>query len=267
MRGNEFLDKMALVDPDFVEAADAEPKAKKPNRKIWIPIAACLCLLLVGTPTVLAATGLGTKLIGFIKKNGESGYELSADIIKFPAKDLKGEIREVPGLIRQQFESYEPYMSVLPGYWQRTFETRDEAIKYVGFKKLKSLKLNAEEKQTALYVHGTENGDIISVSVETFYMVGDVRLFFFADVYTENEEGEITISAFTTENTEFSESFYTTKKGKTLQIIDQSALQSGYLTKEGYLVVDGVLYHLHTAYKENDAAQAEKLLKEWADLF
>ena len=29
MRGNEFLDKMELIDPAYVEAADATPKKKK----------------------------------------------------------------------------------------------------------------------------------------------------------------------------------------------------------------------------------------------
>ena len=32
MRGNEFLDKMELIDLAYVEAADAKPKGKK---KLW----------------------------------------------------------------------------------------------------------------------------------------------------------------------------------------------------------------------------------------
>lgn len=32
MRGNEFLDKMELVDPAYVEAADAMPTKKKSGR-------------------------------------------------------------------------------------------------------------------------------------------------------------------------------------------------------------------------------------------
>ena len=29
MKGNEFLDKMELIDPAYVEAADAKPKRRK----------------------------------------------------------------------------------------------------------------------------------------------------------------------------------------------------------------------------------------------
>lgn len=48
MRGNEFLDKMELIDLAYVEAADAKPKGKK---NIWVKLgamAACLCLVIGG---------------------------------------------------------------------------------------------------------------------------------------------------------------------------------------------------------------------------
>ena len=40
MRGNDFLDKMELVDPAYVEAADAKPQKR---RNIWIPAGAVAC--------------------------------------------------------------------------------------------------------------------------------------------------------------------------------------------------------------------------------
>lgn len=42
MRGNEFLDKMDLTDPAYVEAADAAPKRKKNNWLKWTGAAACI---------------------------------------------------------------------------------------------------------------------------------------------------------------------------------------------------------------------------------
>lgn len=48
MRGNEFLDKMELIDPAYVEAADATPKKKKSVWVKWGAMAACLCLVFVG---------------------------------------------------------------------------------------------------------------------------------------------------------------------------------------------------------------------------
>jgi len=44
MRGNEFLDKMELIDPAYVEAADTKPKKGKNAWVKWMAMAACLCL-------------------------------------------------------------------------------------------------------------------------------------------------------------------------------------------------------------------------------
>ncbi len=48
MRGNEFLDKMELIDPAYVEAADKKPYKKKRIWLKWGVTAACL-LLMVGS--------------------------------------------------------------------------------------------------------------------------------------------------------------------------------------------------------------------------
>ena len=48
MRGNEFLDKMELIDPAYVEAAEAEPKKKKNVWVKWGAVAACLCFVIMG---------------------------------------------------------------------------------------------------------------------------------------------------------------------------------------------------------------------------
>ena len=46
MRGNELLDKMELVAPAYVEAADVKPKKKSWLK--WGALAACLCLIVFG---------------------------------------------------------------------------------------------------------------------------------------------------------------------------------------------------------------------------
>ena len=48
MRGNELLDRMDLIDPEFIEAADAASKKHRHLSVGWIATAACFCLLLAG---------------------------------------------------------------------------------------------------------------------------------------------------------------------------------------------------------------------------
>ena len=52
MRGNDFLDKMELIDPAYVEAADGKTQSRKYSRVKWGTIAACLCLATIGTLTL-----------------------------------------------------------------------------------------------------------------------------------------------------------------------------------------------------------------------
>lgn len=51
MRGNELLDKMELIDPTYVEAADVRSKKKRAWLK-WGAMAACLCLIVFGTVAI-----------------------------------------------------------------------------------------------------------------------------------------------------------------------------------------------------------------------
>lgn len=273
MRGNDFLDKMELVDPAFVEAADMIPSAKKRGRIRWGAIAACICLLM-GTITVMAVSGFGTKVIDFFTSRtepgsdySESGFTLSVEIEKVPVDALKGKIREVPAYIKEQFASYKPHMSWYPGHWQKTFESRNDAYDYIEFDGLKRLDWDLEEGQTTLNVLGERNGNILSVMVETHYTVGDIRLQFSSDIYTENANDEITTGAVTSEYVEYTESFYTTKNNKVLHVIEGTALESGYMGMDGYLVENGVLYTLRIAHLEKDTERAKDLLYQWADLF
>lgn len=45
MRGNDFLDKMELIDPVFIEAADTKPTNTRNTWVKWSAMAACFCLV------------------------------------------------------------------------------------------------------------------------------------------------------------------------------------------------------------------------------
>ena len=53
MRGNEFLDKMVLIDPTYVEAADVTPKKKKSNWVKWGAAAACFAVTVIAGAMLL----------------------------------------------------------------------------------------------------------------------------------------------------------------------------------------------------------------------
>lgn len=272
MTGEELLRKLELADPAYVQAAaDAPPERRRPRLRRALLGAACVCLL----ASAAAAAGGGTWLLDSFTARGapgsdftQSGYDLAADVEKFPVSALTGDIREAGEEIARQFENYDPTSSWYPGTLLRThFPSAAEARAYIGLDALRGLDWDLEETRTALDVTGDPQGHLQRVQLETDYEVEGVRLQAFATVFTEDSDDTVVIGTRTTEDVAFSESLRTSANGKPYQVITDTGLASGYYGLDGYLVEDGVLYSLHLAYLKEDEALAESLLCQWADLF
>ena len=63
MRGDEFLDKMELIDPAYVEAADEKPVKKKASWVKWGAAAACLGAVLLAGAFLLRGREPGVKTV------------------------------------------------------------------------------------------------------------------------------------------------------------------------------------------------------------
>lgn len=79
MRGNELLDKMELIAPDYVEAADVLPKRKKAVWLGWIATAACLALAIFAGTELLPQEGSdtdpGLPMLSISEDTAAMGYE------------------------------------------------------------------------------------------------------------------------------------------------------------------------------------------------
>ena len=270
MSAKEFSDAMSEIDGKYIdETLSYNRKAGRDRRIHRIPAAAAaavLALLLLGC-AVLAAGSFGTQLKSFFHSDEESGFDLSVAVEKAPAVALTGEIREVGDIFVQQFRDYSVFDSWYPGTWQAVFPTRDTACDFIGFDRLKRIDLGFAEEETILEVYGNEQGQILSADLETRYSVDGMNVQFFSSIYTENYEEEIVIGSRTTEDLAYEESVYSAAGHKQCRILSSSAMDSGYLCLDGYIVDDGVLYNLYIAYRSDDSAQAAELMQRWADLF
>ena len=116
MTGEKLLEKLELADPAYVQAASEPPAAKKRPWTRWAAgAAACVCLL---ASAAAVAAGGGTWLLDTFTARGapgsdftQSGYDLAADVEKFPVSALTGEIREAGEEIARQFENYDLFSS------------------------------------------------------------------------------------------------------------------------------------------------------------
>lgn len=285
MRGNEFLDKMDLIDPAYIEAADAVPKT---GRTIWTgwraALAACVCLVLLAG-TAAAATmvirGSGVRRVN-IFTNGENeshrmmvsgqataGYTINAEVRKFPVSELSEEIQAVSGEIARQFETASGDRDEEPGIWKKTFSSAEEAREFVRLDSVKKLNWDiGEHYKTSLFVQGDAAGKIKDVQICTIYLADDISLNMFTDIFTEysdNRQGGLTFLAM--EDVDVTGTVYTAAGGKQCQIISSSAFADGHIWINGCLAEDGILYSLFANCAEQDAARAEELLHQWADMF
>ena len=268
MRGDAFLDKMELVDPIYVEAADAAPGVKKKVRIGWrAALAACICLVLLAG-TAAAISGGRTWLVEiFGGRGGETGYELGIDTGVIPTAELSENLQMVSAEIVRQFENYQPYSSWFPGHWMEKNFSSDEAWRFIGLESLRKPDWDLEVWCNTLNVYGDSSGRIESILIDTGYREGDINLQAWAEIKTENFEGEQHLRSITEPGVRFTETFLPTPGGNSCQVISSSANERGWLGLTGYLVENSVLYQMHISYQEPDAARAEELLHQWADQF
>lgn len=261
MRGNEFLNKMELIDPAYVEAADAAPERKKKLWTLWRgAVAACVCLVVLAG-TAAAVSGSGTWLIELFTRESdlhgtESGYELGAEIKKFPVSELSEEMQAVSGEIVRQ-------------YWREKFSSAAEARAFIGLDSLKMLEWEIGESWDAtVLVRGSLSGRIEQITVVSGYDVDDIVFQTFTDIYTEywnDKDGRMKVVM--PEETEFAETFYTNANGDQCQIISYPDLENGRFWMSGHMADNGIFYTAFVNYPEQDAARAEELLRRWADMF
>ncbi len=275
----KLLNCLNDVRDDFIHEAqhgaqkDLVTKNTIKKRSKRLTIAACLSFLLLSI-TIFASTEWGITLIDKYTSRkelgsdySESGYSISVNIEKKSMNNFNGDIQQVPKLIIKQFKHDDPHSSWYPGDWQTSFTSSDEAINFIGLKELSRLNWPLDEEGTILNVHGNKSGEILSVTLETDYVLDNIRVQAFSNIYTEETDGPIDISSITTENVKFEGTYYKSPNQILCYIVTSSAQESGYYGLDGYLVQDGILYNISIAYLEDDKHKANELLYMWADSF
>ena len=100
MRGTELLYKMELIDPVFVEAAEAAPQRKRSKRLVWGSLAACLALL-IGIYAAVRSGAFPDILAG---KTGASDHR----------KEIAASLREQYPYAQSGTSSRTPFSKVFP---------------------------------------------------------------------------------------------------------------------------------------------------------
>ncbi len=197
----------------------------------------------------------------------DEGYVYHANVEKIPMEKFSDNMKTVSADIIRQFEEYDSFSSKLPDSWYRDFTDSAKAREFIGCSALRGLSWSLEEKRNQLMICGDKNGNLQYITLETDYQVDEIRLYAFSNLYTEHDEEPCTHEVILERGLQYEDSVYRTEHGRICHVMTTSANARGYCTKAGYMTVDGILYLLHIAYLEADAAQAEDLLYQWAEQF
>ena len=273
MSEQTLMEKINDIDADLLEEADRSVSRRR--RLGWaIPVAACLALLLV-FPALANSSPFTVKKLTV---KGEDGYVITASLPKLPGRQLTGEIREAPAIIRQQFKTFPTWSNQSPDEYSRPCATAREAADYVGYDGLMVPYFPYGRSETTVSVRGKDDGTVTEVLIETRNLQEDVRVFVFSWLFTEactRTEQELlqtdASGAVGLPDTDDSITYVwdtmDTACGETCQVLSSSALPSGYRMLQGYLQKDGVLYQIHLSFQEADARRAQEILRTWANSF
>lgn len=182
MRGNDFLNKMELIDPAYVEAADTKPNKKNTIWIRWAAMAACLCLVAAGAFRISSGKNSRPVLQWSAGFRPESYFQYNMDTDVTPSFDS---IAQIPYAAFRDFSDFRSRMEadgVIPAmpnhplytctaryledgsiscvtfFWQQRGDAYSDLSITAGYREL-------EQVQDCIYVEIDDRGNIVPPSV------------------------------------------------------------------------------------------------------
>ena len=255
MKGQDLYEGLRYVDPALLEEA-MEP-VKRPKWRRYLPLAACLCLLLAGTAVaVFGHVEIRPLDVEHLEdyreadpsmssvKNGsaDEAYQATGDVEITPLASLSRQARE----------------DAAAGTYFREFDTWDEAAAYLG------VEVPGTEGPTSV-VFNMENGEIAEIRLNTHYQYEEwnASISVSAHLYTEEysgEPGEFVLFHGAFEEPRAEE--IALSSGETAQIAASFA-DNGFGMIAGYLARGQAFYEVSALCPEESARQVSEQLETY----
>lgn len=261
MTGAELFTKIGGIDQDLIIAAERTPVQRKRVYVRWIAAAAA-CMLLLG---ISAYAVMNTYYVEKIYLAQGSGYSVTLRLPKISQNRLTGKIANVPAIIKDQYENYQPWSSRYPGAYTESFASPADAVRFVGFDGLRVPYFPYDRSDTTVTVMGSESGALESVIIETSNLFEDVRVTVYSYICTRGVDEFKAENIYPENGLDYTWSELTTGSGGLCRTVASSSLSSGYKTLAGYIVKDSVLYQIHLSFKDESSNSADAILCKWAE--
>lgn len=274
MNGRDLLEGLYYIDEDLIEAAEtARPRGRR--LRPWL-LAACVCLLLVGTACAVGNLW-GVQIGDLLTGDTESGYSVYGTVRTVPDADFSQEVRNA---LQDNWDTWmardemsKMISSTLPGSVQRDFETWAGGTEFLGIDLANPLEdadwleqataaglpldggpgqeVGAEHCEAVCY--GDMEGHIEAAFLAAGYRSGEIRVMLRTELQTEYagetaEDGsqDIEIGSVWPEAVNLYTNSVVMPDGQAAAlVISQPRREDSYVAIEAYFIQDGLLYILN----------------------
>ena len=312
MTNEDILDSIGSIEDSYIDEVDSLRRAQKSGRgktllrKIMIPLAACLSLILVGfTAHHLLFSGNVLLFSGSTVGDGkltDAKVYFDPDKTLIDMDEINGTVTGVSDIIVERFKTMEwdesseikPAGSY-PGSYSTMQYSAEEIKAFIGCSRLKMapLLLNGLISKNGIManinVFGEKNGNIENIIIGIDSRINDMNVQTFTTIFTENqkiaEDGTIGMWLMSGQNDHYELSDLEKEmkvvnnrefmiiKNDSKSYIDPSYYPDGYkitdsgVSKNIFWQEDKVIYNLHIFYPEDREADAEEIITEWMNAF
>lgn len=199
----------------------------------------------------------------------EGGYRLTEAITKVVDAEITGSVRDEKDTFIQQYKTYQPINSWSPGSVYKSFSSEDEALAYIGYDKLKPIKLPQTPEHVEVTALGDRSGNICYISFLESYSCenADLSVSASADIYTEHstisDYVDIDYPSNMDDSSIYTTEDYTSASGETWKIITTTnASDDSYDSIDAYQVKDTISYRIGISYPGDQKNKARATLLE-----
>ena len=278
-----YLECLANIEDRFLLESWEECTSKRKSKHQFSKVAAVILVILLAMgSTAYATRKYGMWMSKHHSKYGKSEYTINWKAQEVDPNSLQGSFDSMKKALVEKYQQDNlteeiPDSGAMPGYYEQTFSSTEDAIDFSGYKKYRP---NDKVTLTLEATIGENDYTLDSLRIETSYEIDHIRLQENKELYFKGGNatpGQIgTISDDVTAKTK--QTRLKSKQGDEWLIVDSSNLNGKfpYYNKCAYLFHDGALYDLYMVWNingmdKNQIAKGKKrmdsLMNEWINAF
>lgn len=242
---------------DLREKLNCKSFKHKKLKISWVAI--IMMFVIVGTATGIEAAMNHFSFLNVFTKKNESAYQIEIDANRIKIEDLNGQITEVKEIVKKQINEHKSYMNDDPSQYTKYFNSIDKCMQYIGFDE--KYYVIDESSSAILNVKCNEEGDILSIRIETDYVMEGKNVQVWYYIFTEKEDDDSIFESIITDKIDYKIQDKTLDDGTVVPVIISESNIETYFTK-GHLT-----YAINVANDSKNIEGATEIVNKVLDSF